>query len=197
MLEQAPLTLSRESARVLVLNGMMRSAKRASDEDLEDLPERADEVLATVATAFQPVGSDLLPRRQHPSWAVLVENRAHAADITAALAGADPASWPALLLADTVDADMGAAEFLAAHHPEAVTRSIPKFLLERVVYEVVVVPAPVTWVGRLVADQAHERGGTVQVLELPVQRLDRHRRRRGGRGQGQHARGARRAGDPE
>ncbi len=168
LLSRAPLCLSRESARLLVLNGLTRSAKRAVDPELADIPDRAEEILASVAMAFQPTGSDLLPRRGHPSWAILVENRAQAAEVTSALAGVVQASWPVFLLSDTVDADMGGAAFISDHHPQAVTRSIPKLLLERVVYDVVIVPAPVTWLGRLVAQEAQDRGSSVRVLELPA-----------------------------
>jgi glycosyltransferase involved in cell wall biosynthesis len=167
VLDRAPLCLSPEAARLLVLNGLTRSAKRAVDPELADIPDRADEILASVATAFQPIGSELLPRKAHPSWAILVENRAQAVTVTSALAGVDQVSWPVFLLSDTVDADMGGAAFIGDHHPQAVTRSIPKLLLERVVYDVVVVPAPVTWLGRLVAQEAQDRGSSVRVLELP------------------------------
>jgi len=167
LLAKVPLAHSREAARTIVLSGLNRSAKRAGALDDEDLPERADAILSEVAHAFAPAASELAPRRDHPSWAVLLENRAQAVHVTEALAAVAPESWPVLLLGDTVDADMGAGAYLTASHPEAVTRSIPKFLLDAVAYDVVVVPAPISWVGREVAHEGQTHGSTVRLLELP------------------------------
>jgi glycosyltransferase involved in cell wall biosynthesis len=167
LMAKVPLCHSRESARTFVLQGLTRSAKRAGVDDLDDLPERADQLLSTVADAFPAVGSELTPRRDHPSWAVLVENRAHARLVTTALASTPPQSWPVFLVGDTVDADMGALAFLSASHPDAVTRSLPKLLLDSVAYDLVVLPEPLSWLGREIAREAHARGGSLRLLELP------------------------------
>jgi len=166
--DRLPLCHSRESARPHVLKGLQRSAKRngslATD---EELGAQADALLEPLTEAFPAAGSDLCARREHPSWAVLVENRAHVQHLAAALSGVPAAAWPALLLGDTVDADMGAEALLLASHPDTVRRSLPKFLLEGVAYDVVVVPAPISWVGREVVAEAQARGSAVQLLELP------------------------------
>lgn len=167
ILDSAPLCLPREHVAGLVLGGLSRSAKRLGDVDESMLPARTEELLDSVAAAFEQPSEELLPRRDHPSWAVLLEHRAHAVAVTEALAGVPADAWPAFLLGDTVDGPMGAADLLAERHPDAVTRSIPKYLLDGVVYEVLVVPAPASWLGRLTAAQAGERGGSVRLLELP------------------------------
>lgn len=167
ILDSAPLCLSRPHVSGLVLGGLSRSAKRLGDVDESGLPARVEELLDSVAAAFEPTSDELHPRRDHPSWAVLLEHRAQAVEVTRALADVPAQAWPAFVLGDTVDGPMGAADHLAEHHPDAVTRSIPKFLLEGVAYEVLVVPAPASWLGRLTAAQTIERGGSVRLLELP------------------------------
>ncbi len=167
LLSKVPLAHSRQAALPLVLQGLQRSAKRAGEVDLSDLPGRADSLLSKIAHAFPPAGTDLNPRAAHPSWAVLVETRAHAVLVTRALAQTPCESWPVFLVGDTIDADMGASAFLNEEHPDAVLRSIPKFLLDAVAYDVVVVSAPVSWLGREVAHEAQARGGAVRLLELP------------------------------
>ena len=168
LLARLPFCHSRESARPHVLKGLQRSAKRdASEASDEELGKRADTLLESLADAFPAAGTELCPRRDHPSWAVLVENRAHVRHVAAALAEVPVEAWPVLLLGDTVDADMGAEALLLAEHPAAVRRSLPKFLLESVAYDLVVVPAPLSWVGREIAREAHARGSALQLLELP------------------------------
>ena len=165
--EHAPLCLSPEQAAGLVLGGLSRSAKRAGQTDETDLPGRVQELLGSVSDTFQIASTELAPRRDHPNWAVLLENRAQAVQVTSALAAVPASAWPVFVLGDTVDADMGAADLLAERHSVAPTRSIPKFLLESVGYDLLVVPAPASWLGRLTAQQVHERGGSVRLLELP------------------------------
>ena len=167
LLKRAPFCLSRESAQVPVLSGLKRSALRAGVENTDDLALRADQLLQTLSVLFQSAGPELTARRAHPSWAVLVEHRAHAVAVTGALSDLDPQSWPVFLLGDTVDADMGAAAFLSEQRPGVLTRSLSKFLLEQVCYDQLVVPGPVTWLGRLAADEAAARGASVRVLDLP------------------------------
>lgn len=167
ILDAAPMVLSRPHVRSMVLSGLTRSARRVGETEEEGLPERADELVTSVEAAFERTSGELAPRRDHPTWAVLLEHRAQAVAVTAALADVPVEAWPAFVLSDTVDAPMGAVDHLAAHHPDAVTRSVPKFLLEGVAYDVLVVPAPASWVGALVAAQVTERGGSVRLLELP------------------------------
>lgn len=169
LLARVPLCHSRESAHGIVMKGLTRSAKRAGALDLDDLPARADTILTGLTHAFAPTPAapELAPRRSHPSWALLLENRAQAVLVADALAGVDAESWPLLLLGDSVDGDMGAGSFIATAHPDATTRSIPKFLLDAVAYETVVVPEPLSWVGREVAHEALAHGGEVRLLALP------------------------------
>ena len=167
LIAQVPLAHSRDAARPIVLSGLTRSAKRAGLTELDELPARADEILAGIGHALPAATVELGPRHDHPSWAVLVENRAHAVAVTAQLADVAHDSWPLFLLGDTVDADMGASAYLAAEHAHAVTRSIPKYLLDNVAYDVVVLPAPLSWLGREVAAEAQALGSSLRVLELP------------------------------
>jgi hypothetical protein len=151
-----------------VLKGLQRSAKRAGSEAAdEELALRADVLLAALSDAFPAVDGELTARRDHPSWAVLVENRAQAVHLLAALDEVPEPSWPTLLLADTVDADMGAEALLVASRPDSVRRSLPKYLLDAVAYDLVVLPAPLSWVGREIALEARARGSALQLLELP------------------------------
>ena len=167
--EVAPLVTSMVAASAPVTSGASRSAKRLVSESNVD-----DRVVSAVRTALSSISHlfatslpEPLARDEHPSWAILVENQSHVALVLEVLEQVPPEQRPVFLLPDSVDADQGAAAYLADHAPGELWRSIPKFVLEGVVYERVLVPRPVSWVGRLVAGQARSRGSDVHELVLP------------------------------
>jgi hypothetical protein len=165
--EHAPLALSREAALSPLVNGARRTLKRNGAWSEVTARETGRSALTSIDHLFGPVASAPLPRRDHPSWAVLVENRAQVTALCDALASTPAEEHPAYLVADSVDADMGAFAALRAAAPSAVWRSVPNYALEGVAYDVVVLPRPITWVSRLVAEIAGERGSELRELALP------------------------------
>jgi len=162
----APLTLSREAALAPVMNGVRRSLKRVGVQHDAGVPQRAREALATIERLFSASDATPLPRRDHPAWAVLVENRAQAVAVVQALRERPHDQWPTFLVSDSVDADQGGLEYLETDVPDSVRRSIPSYLIDGVAYDLVVLPRPISWVGRLVAEVATERGSELRELDF-------------------------------
>jgi hypothetical protein len=108
---------------------------------------------------------EMVAREDHPSWAILVENRAQVAAISAALSELDPSHLPLLIVADSVDADQGGGDL--AGEWVALVRSVPKYLLEGVAYSQLLVPGPVSWIGGQVAAHAAHLGSQVNLLTFP------------------------------
>ena len=165
--DTAPLSLSRAAALTPIVSGITRSQRREGNVDDVSAREIARRSLTSIDELFAPLAGEPLPRRDHPTWAVLVENRAHVAGVLDELASLDSSDAPVFIVADALDADMGALELLVQVSPSSSWRSLAKYVLDGVAYTNVVVPQPITWVGRLVAEIASERGSAVHELKFP------------------------------
>ena len=72
-----------------------------------------------------------------------------------------------VLLPDSVDADQGAAAYLADHALGELLAGVLEVRARRCCVRTPPAPRPVSWVGRLVAGQARSRGSDVHELVLP------------------------------
>ncbi|MGB7964196.1 MAG: glycosyltransferase [Propionicimonas sp.] len=168
----APLCTSRASALALVVAGAGRSLRRTAEGQAgAGLDHTARETGLTALTSighlFPEHSGVPSPRRGHPSWAVLAEDRAQVAAMYAALSGLAPELRPVWVVSDSVDADMGALTHLMELDSTAPWRSVPGYLLEGVAYEVLVLSRPISWVARMLDGEARARGTSIRELDLP------------------------------
>jgi len=165
--ERAPLSLSRAAAITPIISGVTRSQRREGAVYDVAARETARRSLTSIDELFAASSTEPLPRRDHPTWAVVVENRAQVVAVLAALSTVAADHAPVFIVADALDADMGALELLSQRAPDSSWRSLAKYVLDGVAYQTVVVPQPISWVGRLVAEVAGERGSAIRELNFP------------------------------
>ena len=167
--QRLPLLMSRDAALDSVKIGHDRTLRRAGVENGLLREQKWPETVKMVSTDLpKPDIRVTRPLRDVPAWGVLVENAAHVAELERALADVPDANLPMLIVSDSIAANQGAIARAQRSVRPWQLRSVVHWTLDDAAWEVILVPAPLSWVGEHVATVARELGSDVQLVEYAV-----------------------------